>query len=100
MKGMGRDMTETVLNEDRTLYFPRKERKKLIAERLSNAMEFEHRFSFGRDIYLENSACLIVISNHFVRVHVFNGDNDCGISDIKNILNAHRRTWHKLALFH
>lgn len=75
------------MNDGKTLYFSRNKRKKIIEKKLSKNLVFDHKFSFKKDLYLENSKYLIVISKHFIRVQIFNVNNNYDVVSIKSIIN-------------
>lgn len=70
-----------------TLYFKRKNKKNLLIKELSNIMNFDDKFYLKKNIYLENSKYLVVISKHFIRVLVFNNDR-ASVEYIENTINS------------
>lgn len=70
-----------------TLYFKRKAKKKLLIKELSNVMDFDDKFYLQKNAYLENNKYLVVISNHFIRVLVFNNDQN-SIEYIEETINS------------
>lgn len=70
-----------------TLYFQNKLSKKQISKKIIKKMTFSNKFKLNKNIYLENSKYLIVISKYFIRVLVFHNNTD-NIVDIKNIINS------------
>lgn len=66
----------------KTLFFHNKIKIKTVSKELSKSFKFDYRFEFKKNMYLENQKYLIVISKHFIRVLVFNGDD---IQDLEKI---------------
>lgn len=66
----------------KTLFFHNKIKINTVSKELSKSFNFDYCFKFKKNVYLENQKYLIVISKHFIRVLVFNGDD---IQDLEKI---------------